>query len=334
MEAAATSPSTRPYGGVSAAERVDVRRRQLLEAGLELFGTAGFLEPGVKDICGEAGLTDRYFYESFADKRDPVHRRLRRDHRPICSHVSPRQFLPPTRSPRPRCRRRSAASSTTLDTDPRKARIVFAEAAAVGGEAEQHMRSTLRRFSDLVAETWRAPPPRGRRRGVAAGRSRSRSSGPSTRSWSSGRRASCDSRSRRSPATAYRSSPRPTRGSSASGRSEPRRSRGRARLDVPARPAVRQLDPLARPHARIIADSKRCGRDSGCERRSLISRAACPVPPRATPSAPRRLQTVAGLRPRACPCPPAWASPCVLARLGFRSPGHERSNARCLATTS
>ena len=57
------------YGGVSAEERVADRRARLLEAGLECFGTAGSPATGVKDVCRAAGLTDRYFYESFKDGR-------------------------------------------------------------------------------------------------------------------------------------------------------------------------------------------------------------------------------------------------------------------------
>src|SRR5206468_2848506 len=58
---------TRPYGGVSAERRVADRRERLLEAALEDFGTRGVAATGVKDICRRAGLTDRYFYESFRD---------------------------------------------------------------------------------------------------------------------------------------------------------------------------------------------------------------------------------------------------------------------------
>jgi AcrR family transcriptional regulator len=55
----------RPYRGVSAQDRIAGRRRQLLDAGLELFGTKGISLVGVGDVCVEAGLTKRYFYESF-----------------------------------------------------------------------------------------------------------------------------------------------------------------------------------------------------------------------------------------------------------------------------
>src|SRR3984893_16526864 len=57
---------SRPYGGVSAEDRQAERRRSLLDAGLELFGTKGIAATTIADVCSEAGLTKRYFYESFA----------------------------------------------------------------------------------------------------------------------------------------------------------------------------------------------------------------------------------------------------------------------------
>jgi AcrR family transcriptional regulator len=60
-----TASVVRPYRGVSAPDRIALRRRQLLDAGLELFGTRGISAAGVGDVCAEAGLTKRYFYESF-----------------------------------------------------------------------------------------------------------------------------------------------------------------------------------------------------------------------------------------------------------------------------
>ncbi|GAB7066752.1 TetR/AcrR family transcriptional regulator [Mycobacterium hodleri] len=59
----------RPYRGVQARDRVAERRRRLLDAGLELLG--GSDSPPdltVRAVCAEAGITARYFYESFTDK--------------------------------------------------------------------------------------------------------------------------------------------------------------------------------------------------------------------------------------------------------------------------
>ena len=47
------------------AERVAARRARFIEAGVELFGTRGFRGATVRGVCAAAGLTDRYFYESF-----------------------------------------------------------------------------------------------------------------------------------------------------------------------------------------------------------------------------------------------------------------------------
>jgi AcrR family transcriptional regulator len=73
---------TRPYGGVKAEARRQERRQRLLDAGLEVFGHKGYHHTTVRDICVAAGLTERYFYESFKSLRllfDAVHEQLRNE---------------------------------------------------------------------------------------------------------------------------------------------------------------------------------------------------------------------------------------------------------------
>jgi len=60
----------RPYRGVEATERLAQRRRRLLEAGLDVLGSGAELT--VRAVCRRAGLTVRYFYESFTDRDDLV----------------------------------------------------------------------------------------------------------------------------------------------------------------------------------------------------------------------------------------------------------------------
>jgi AcrR family transcriptional regulator len=57
---------TRPFRGVSASQRRTDRRQRLVEAAYELVGNRGAAGLGVGDVCAAAGLTKRYFYESFA----------------------------------------------------------------------------------------------------------------------------------------------------------------------------------------------------------------------------------------------------------------------------
>src|ERR1700759_5589519 len=56
----------RTYAGRSAQERRDARRRALLDAGLELIGTQGWTQTSVRGVYQLAGVSPRFFYESFA----------------------------------------------------------------------------------------------------------------------------------------------------------------------------------------------------------------------------------------------------------------------------
>jgi AcrR family transcriptional regulator len=72
--ALADTRSARPYRGVEAADRLATRRARLLTAGLDLLGgdRHDATELTVRGICRSAGVTARYFYESFTDKDEFV----------------------------------------------------------------------------------------------------------------------------------------------------------------------------------------------------------------------------------------------------------------------
>ncbi|TQM32168.1 TetR/AcrR family transcriptional regulator [Nocardia bhagyanarayanae] len=55
----------RNWRGLAPAERIATRRTQLVEAATELMATAGASEISMRGVCRQAGLTERYFYESF-----------------------------------------------------------------------------------------------------------------------------------------------------------------------------------------------------------------------------------------------------------------------------
>ncbi len=56
---------TRTYDGRSAEERRSERRDILLETGIRVIGSEGYSSISLNILCSEAGLTKRYFYESF-----------------------------------------------------------------------------------------------------------------------------------------------------------------------------------------------------------------------------------------------------------------------------
>lgn len=62
-----STPGTpgRRYGGVDPEERQRQRKAKLIEAGLVIFGEQGYHQSTVRDVCRQAQLTSRYFYENF-----------------------------------------------------------------------------------------------------------------------------------------------------------------------------------------------------------------------------------------------------------------------------
>ncbi|WP_280402395.1 TetR/AcrR family transcriptional regulator [Nocardia carnea] len=60
----------RTYGGLSAEERRAQRRAALLDAALEIIGTQGLDKLTVSGMCTQAGLNERYYYESFGSRDD------------------------------------------------------------------------------------------------------------------------------------------------------------------------------------------------------------------------------------------------------------------------
>src|ERR1700737_699446 len=61
------SSLVRPYRGVAAGDRVAGRREALIDAALEVFADEGWAALSARKVCEQAGLTRRYFYESFYD---------------------------------------------------------------------------------------------------------------------------------------------------------------------------------------------------------------------------------------------------------------------------
>lgn len=60
--------ASRGWAGTTLADRRVDRRRRLLDVGLDLLGTEGSAAVSVRSVCRSARLTDRYFYENFADR--------------------------------------------------------------------------------------------------------------------------------------------------------------------------------------------------------------------------------------------------------------------------
>lgn len=144
----------RRYRGASAEERRAARRRQLLDAALELAGTRGVERTTMTAICAEAGLTERYFYESFTG-RDQLLLSLVDE---IADQVRAAVLaaLSDTEGDAAAKAHAALAAFTALLTDdPRKGRVAIIESATV--PTLRHRRHELYRdFAALVVTQARA----------------------------------------------------------------------------------------------------------------------------------------------------------------------------------
>ncbi|MDV7999889.1 TetR/AcrR family transcriptional regulator [Rhodococcus sp. IEGM 1408] len=139
----------RPYRGVSAEERRSARRRQLLDAALELAGTRGVERATMTAICAQAGLTERYFYESFTARDqllltlvDEIAEQLR-----AAVLAALAQTEGDTAA---RAHAAIAAFAALLTDDPRKGRVAIIESATVPA-LRQRRHELFRDFAALVA---------------------------------------------------------------------------------------------------------------------------------------------------------------------------------------
>jgi AcrR family transcriptional regulator len=128
------SGAGRVYGGATGEQRIAERRRKLIEAGMSLFGSAGSGSVRVKDVVAEAGLTERYFYESFSDLGAVFDAVLELTTDTIEMDVN----AAVVKAPDDDISRVAIALRTSVETlanDPRMIRIIFIEALGNGGRA-------------------------------------------------------------------------------------------------------------------------------------------------------------------------------------------------------
>lgn len=70
LDVEAARAHTGRYAGKAASTRQAERREKLLAAGIKLIGREGYAATSIDAVCSEAGLTKRYFYESFTSSED------------------------------------------------------------------------------------------------------------------------------------------------------------------------------------------------------------------------------------------------------------------------
>ncbi|HOO37909.1 MAG TPA: TetR/AcrR family transcriptional regulator [Deltaproteobacteria bacterium] len=137
------------YGGIDASQRKEERRKKLIGAGLEAFGTKGYVKTTIRTICAISGLTQRYFYESFTNKEDllcAVYQALKEEEMNDAMEVFSNSKAEPLQ-----------AASLAMEKffrcfqqDPRKAQVQFFEVLGVSPRIDQEYQDGMRALADMV----------------------------------------------------------------------------------------------------------------------------------------------------------------------------------------
>lgn len=141
----------RVYGGLSAAERTERRREELMRVGRELFADRGFSKTGVRDLCRAARCSERSFYEAVGSREallrdvyllatDEVVADIR-----AAMEQAPAELLP-------RMRVGLDAFFSSIVREPRNGRLIYVEALGRAPEVELARREGLGRFVAIVID--------------------------------------------------------------------------------------------------------------------------------------------------------------------------------------
>jgi AcrR family transcriptional regulator len=151
----------RRYAGRAAEERRAERRRRLLDAAVELFGTRGYAATTIEALYTEARLAPRHFYEQFAGREELLRAVYDETIDAVATAVADARVTAPP-DPRGRVRAILDAFAGAMLTDPRRARIAYLEAPGTSAELERHARRVVHGFARGVEEDARAAAEQGR----------------------------------------------------------------------------------------------------------------------------------------------------------------------------
>ncbi|HWF74345.1 MAG TPA: TetR/AcrR family transcriptional regulator [Solirubrobacteraceae bacterium] len=142
----------RPYRGVSADARRSQRRARLIEAALDVVGEAGIANATMTAVSARAGLTERYFYESFRDRHELLLAVF-----DACIEELDAAILAAREAAAPnlldRARAAAGALIEVLTDDPRKARL-YAESVGEAALAPRRAEA-VRAYAAMLAEIMR-----------------------------------------------------------------------------------------------------------------------------------------------------------------------------------
>lgn len=145
MPSTARSPRRRRVLGLDPEQRQAERRRLILRAALELFGTQGFVRTSIEALCQSAGVGTNSFYELFASKEEVLAELYAGLTDALLDAVSS-SYIAHRSDEEPIEQLVSAFVHGVVD-DPRIAQVLFVEAEGVGAAVEERRRSARSKFA-------------------------------------------------------------------------------------------------------------------------------------------------------------------------------------------
>ena len=143
--------TARKIGGKTVEQRRSERWRRLIDAAVKVYGERGYRNSTVKAVCDAAGLTERYFYESFSNSEDLLCACFQEAADRLLLRVR-RAGLQSGGAPMERVRAGVVEYLVHLQADPAAARVFLIEMASVSARADTLVSAGLDRFATLLVD--------------------------------------------------------------------------------------------------------------------------------------------------------------------------------------
>jgi AcrR family transcriptional regulator len=150
------SRESRAYRGVSPEQRRAERRARLIAAAIAVYGERGYRQATVKAVCEAAGLTERYFYESFGNSEELLVTSFNAVTYAVLDEITAAARAA-GRGRGARARAMLNAYFSALQRSPASARVYLVEIRGVSREVDKAFDAALRAIGAEVARQI-APP--------------------------------------------------------------------------------------------------------------------------------------------------------------------------------
>ncbi|MDT8911192.1 TetR/AcrR family transcriptional regulator [Amycolatopsis sp. PS_44_ISF1] len=142
----------RTYGGVPPEQRRAERRERLLAAALELFTSVGFRQAKITQLCTQAGVSTRNFYEEFGSKEEVLRTLHDRINALALQHVAAALDEVREADSITRIARLLDVFVAAVTRDPRMPRLNYVEAVGVSPELEAQHQVWVDRWATFIEQ--------------------------------------------------------------------------------------------------------------------------------------------------------------------------------------